>query len=232
MHARYHWWLRQKGYQPNTDVLQYVLQLYRGISQLPRYQADAGASFVFWQPHTSVFGDASMWGEALVPKFTVTFSCQVFQNSLFLVPCMYLRWRCDRYSPERTLVVPQASMDILENRFAPPPLLLLPIDQDPPFPPAFPWALPDPRAGGHYLLHVRAVNTLGPSLASYTQAQANWVPLRTVRMQGVPGCLSRYFAALASQAQPPHGNRTGCRTVVKGGGLARMPERGKQLHAC
>lgn len=33
---------------------------------------------------------------------------------MYLVPTVYMRWRCQLYHPERVLVVPQASMHIVK----------------------------------------------------------------------------------------------------------------------
>eukprot|EP00884_Botryococcus_braunii_P006167 jgi/Botrbrau1/15551/Bobra.0273s0003.1 len=44
---------------------------------------------------------------------------RVPERNLFLVPSVYLRWRCSRYHPERTLVVPQASMEVLTDPSGP-----------------------------------------------------------------------------------------------------------------
>lgn len=66
-HGRYHWFLRQNGFEPNREVIHYVLQLYHAVSTLPRYWKDRGQTFVFWQPHTSMFGDAGLWGASQVP---------------------------------------------------------------------------------------------------------------------------------------------------------------------
>jgi hypothetical protein len=61
--------------------------------------------------------EAYSWTHATVqvPKYTQHYACNVFQNALFLVPSVYLRWRCSRFHPERTLVVPQASMEVLTD---------------------------------------------------------------------------------------------------------------------
>jgi hypothetical protein len=40
----------------------------------------------------------------------IRYSCNVFQHSLFLVSNPFSRWRCASYHPERTLVVPPASL--------------------------------------------------------------------------------------------------------------------------
>lgn len=39
--------------------------------------------------------------------------CNTARGGLYLVPTQYMRWRCTLYHPERVLVVPQASMDVV-----------------------------------------------------------------------------------------------------------------------
>lgn len=39
--------------------------------------------------------------------------CNQARGGLYLVPTLAMRWRCTLYHPERVLVVPQASMDVV-----------------------------------------------------------------------------------------------------------------------
>ncbi|BDA47928.1 probable arabinosyltransferase ARAD2 [Coccomyxa sp. Obi] len=100
-----HWWLKDR-YKPEEDYAAALLQLYRAVMSLQRWQRGGGRDFVFYHSHPSL----TVGDEAQHAAFLGTI-CGNFQWATMLVAEQGQRWLCSSYNPRSTLIVPYSFKD-------------------------------------------------------------------------------------------------------------------------